>query len=160
MKETVNKVKRQLSEWEKRITNETIDKGLISKLYKHLMQLNSRKTNNPIKKSTENPSRHFSEEDIQMAVKHMKIYSTLFIIRETQIKATSHQSEFSSVAQPCPTLCDPMDCSTPGFPVQHQILELAQTHLQQVSDAIQPSHPLSSPSPPAFNLSQHQVLFQ
>ena len=56
--------------------------------------------------------------------------------------------------------CDPMDCSTPGFPVHHQLPELAHTHVHQVSDAIQPSHPLSSPSPPAFNLSQHQCLFQ
>ena len=58
------------------------------------------------------------------------------------------------------TLCDPMDCSMPGFPVHHQLLELAQTHVHQVGDAIQTSHPLSSPSPPAFNLSQHQGLFQ
>ena len=63
------------------------------------------------------------------------------------------------VTQSCPTLCDPMDCSTPGFPVHHQIQELAQTHVHQVSDAIQLSHPLSSPSPSAFNLSQHQGLF-
>ena len=63
-------------------------------------------------------------------------------------------------AQLCPTLWDSMDCSTPGFPVYHQFLELAQTHVHWVSDAIQPSHPLSSPSPPAFNLSQHQGLFQ
>ena len=56
--------------------------------------------------------------------------------------------------------CDPMDCSTPGFPVHHQLPELAQTHVHWVSDAIQSSHPLSSPSPPAFNLSQHQSLFQ
>ena len=67
--------------------------------------------------------------------------------------------QFSSVTQSCLTLCDPMDCSTPGFPVHHQLLELAHTHVHQVSDAIQPSHPLSSPSP-AFNLSQHQGLFQ
>ena len=67
---------------------------------------------------------------------------------------------FGSVAQPCLTLCDPMDCSTPGFPVHLQLLELAQTHVHQVSDAIQPSHPLSSPSPPVLNLSQHQGLFQ
>ena len=60
----------------------------------------------------------------------------------------------------CPTLCDPMDCSTPGFPVHHQLLELTQTHVHRVGDAIQPSHPLLSPSPPAFNLSQHQGLFQ
>ena len=66
----------------------------------------------------------------------------------------------SSVTRSRPTLCDPMDCSTPGFPVHHQLLELTQTHVYQVSDAIQPSHPLSSPSPPAFNLSQHQGLFQ
>ena len=66
----------------------------------------------------------------------------------------------SSVAQSCPTLCDPMNCSTPGLPVHHQLLEFTQTHVHQVSDAIQPSHPLSSPSPPAPNPSQHQGLFQ
>ena len=64
--------------------------------------------------------------------------------------------QFSSVAQSCPTLCDPMNCSTPGLPVHHQLPEFTQTHVHQVSDAIQPSHPLSSPSPPAPNLSQHQ----
>ena len=69
-------------------------------------------------------------------------------------------SQFSLVIQSCPTLCNPMDCSTPGFPVHHQLLELTQTHVHPVGDAIQPSHPLSSPSPPAFNLSQHQGLFQ
>ena len=62
--------------------------------------------------------------------------------------------QFSSVTQSCPTLCDPKDCNTPGFLVHHQFPELAQTHVHQVSDAIQPSHPLSSPSPPAFNFSQ------
>ena len=67
--------------------------------------------------------------------------------------------QFSSVAQSCPTLCDPMHCSMPGLPVHHQLPELAQTHVHRVSVAIQPSHPLSSPSPPAFNLSQHQGLF-
>ena len=65
-----------------------------------------------------------------------------------------------SVAESCPTLCDPMDCSTSGFPVHHQLPELAQTRVHQVSDAIQPSHPLSSPFPPAFHLSQHQGLLQ
>ena len=68
--------------------------------------------------------------------------------------------QFSSVAQSCPTLCDPMNRSTPGFPVHHQLLEFTQTHIHQVSDAIQPFHPLSSPSPPAPNPSQHQSLFQ
>ena len=62
----------------------------------------------------------------------------------------------SSVAQSCPTLCDPMDRITPGLPVHYQLLESTQTHVHQVGDAIQPSHPLSSPSPPAPNLSQHQ----
>ena len=68
--------------------------------------------------------------------------------------------QFSSVTQSCPTLCDPVDCSTPGLPVHHQLLEFTQTHVHWVSDAIQPSHPLSSPSPPTFNLFHHQGLFK
>ena len=68
--------------------------------------------------------------------------------------------QFNSVTQSCPTLCDPMDCSTPGFPVHHQLPELAQTHVHCVGDAIQPSHPLLFPSTPAFNASQYQGLFQ
>ena len=68
--------------------------------------------------------------------------------------------QFSSVAQSCPTLRDPMDHSTPGLPVRHQLLESIQTHLHWVGDAIQPSNPLLPPSPPSFNLSQHQGLFQ
>ena len=70
--------------------------------------------------------------------------------------------QFSSVqfTQSCLTLCDPMDCSMPGFPVHHQLPEFTQTHVHRVGDAIQLSHPLSSSSPPAFNLSQHQGLFQ
>ena len=68
--------------------------------------------------------------------------------------------QFSSVVQSCPTLCDPVNHSTPGLPVHHQLLEFTQTHAHWVSDAIQPSHPLSSPSPPAPNPSQHQSLFQ
>ena len=67
--------------------------------------------------------------------------------------------QFSSVDQSFPTLCDPMDCSTPGLPVHHKLLEFTQTCVHWVSDAIQPSHPLSSPSPPASNFSQHQDLF-
>ena len=68
--------------------------------------------------------------------------------------------QFSSVAQPCPTLSDLMDCSTPGFPGHHQLPELTQTHVHSISDVIQQSHPLLSLSPPAFNLSQHQGLSQ
>ena len=68
--------------------------------------------------------------------------------------------QFNSVAQSCPTLCDPMNCSMPGLPVHHQLPEFTQTHVHRVSDALQPSHPLLSSSPPALNPSQHQSLFQ
>ena len=68
--------------------------------------------------------------------------------------------QFSSVTESCLTFCDPRNCSMPGLPIYHQLLEFTQTHIHWVSDTIQPSHPLSSPSPPAFNLSQHQGLFK
>ena len=73
---------------------------------------------------------------------------------------STQDNQLSSVPQLCPTLCNPMDCSMPGCPVHHQLLKLTQTYVHWVCEAIQPSHPLSSPSPPAFNLSQHQGLFQ
>ena len=79
-------------------------------------------------------------------------------VHRSGLPCLSHQ--FSSVTQLCSTLCSPMDCSTPGLPVHHQLPEFTQTQVHWVSDAIQPSHPLLSPSPPAFNLSQHQGLFK
>ena len=82
------------------------------------------------------------------------------LAKKKKQKCASSKIQFNSVAQSCLTLCDLMDCSMPGFPVHHQLLELAQTQVHQVSDAIQPSHLLLSVSPPAFNLSQHQGLFQ
>ena len=87
-KENISKVKRQPSEWEKIIANEATDKQLISKIYKQPMQLNSRKINDPIKKRAKELNRHFSKEDIHMANKHMKRFSTSLIIREMQIKTT------------------------------------------------------------------------
>ena len=90
----------------------------------------------------------------------LEIYRFLYKLFYFGPKFYTIMIQFSSVTQSCPTLCDPMDCSTPGFPVYYQLPELTHTHVHWVSDAIQPSHPLASPSPPAFILSQHQGLFQ
>ena len=83
-----------------------------------------------------------------------------YLICPTLLLRSYAWDQFSSVTQSCPTLCDLMDCSTPGFPIHYQLPEPTQTHVHWVGDAIQPSHPLSSPSPLAFNLSQYKGLFQ
>ena len=133
-KESINKVKRQPSGWNKIITKGKIGELLISKICKQLTQLNTRKTNKPVRKWAKDLNKHFSK-DLSLV-------------------------QFSSVSQSCLTLCDPMHCSTPGLPIHHQLPEFTQTHVHRVGDAIQPSHPLSSPFPPAPNSSQHQSLFQ
>ena len=86
--------------------------------------------------------------------------STFFSCDRKKLRGRHSSVQFSSVAHSCPTLCDPMNRSTPGLPVHHQLPEFTQTLVHWVGDAIQPSHPLSSLSPPALNLSQHQGLFE
>ena len=88
------------------------------------------------------------------------VFNTLFQSSPQDQALFACWDQFSSVAQSCLTLCNPMDCSMPGLPVHHQLPEFTQTHVHWVSDAIQPSHPLSSPSPSIFTLSQHQGFFK
>ena len=106
-------------------------------------------------------SRRSSQPRDQTCVSCLPTLAGKFFTTSTIWETPSRGSvQFSSVAQSCLTLCDPMNCSTPGLPVYHQLPEFNQTHVHRVSDAIQPSHPLLSPSPPAPNPSQHQSLFQ
>ena len=103
-------------------------------------------------------------KDIQINITQISViaYFSVFYSRTFLVSGLIFRSsvQFSSVTQLCPTLCDPMNRSTPGLPVHHQLPEFTQSHIHRVSDAIQPSHPLSSPFPPAPNPSQHQTLFQ
>ena len=105
-----------------------------------------------------------SEEELKSLLMKVKEESEKVVlklsIQKTKVMASGLISSVQSLAQSCPTLCDPMNCSTPGLPVHHQLPEFTQTHIHRVDDAIQPSHPLSSPSPPAPNPSQHQSLCQ
>ena len=113
-----------------------------------------------------------SEEELKsllIKVKESENVGLKLNIQKTKIMASCHITswqidgetvQYSSVTQSCPTLCDPMNRITPNLPVHHQLPEFTQTHIHRVSDAIQPSHPLSSPSPPAPNPYQHQGLFQ
>ena len=117
-----------------------------------------------------NPSQHHSSNESTLRMRWPKCWSFSFsVIPSKEISGLFSFRmdwldlpvvQFSSVAQSCPTLCDPMNRSTPGPPVHHQLPKFTQTHVHWHSDAIQPSHPLSSPSPPAPNPSQHQSLFQ
>ena len=121
---------------------------------------------------------HWSIVDLTFAVQqwHIYIYVHFFIFfsimahhrrlnlipceRQKDLICIYVSFQFSSVAQSCPTFCNPTDCSMPGLRIHHQLLEFTQTHVHWVGDTIQPSHPVLSPSPPAFNLCQHQGLFQ
>jgi len=108
-------------------------------------------------------TRFSSRETTLRPVFQLKLHDLMHrsILPSIQFKYYSFRSDqMRSVAQSCPTLCHPMNRSTPGLPVHHQLSEFTQTHVHRVSDAIQPSHPLSSPSPPAPNPSQHHSLFQ
>ena len=118
---------------------------------------------------TEGRGEKRARSPLAVAEKHKKIIPGILALvfpgssRENlcqKLKISLLFLQFSSVVQSCPTLCDPMNRSTPGLPFHHQLLEFTQTHIHRVSDAIQPSHPLSSPSSPAPNPSQHQSLFQ
>ena len=104
-----------------------------------------------------NSSSHFQQ--FRKTHQDIKEHKTTFLWFHC-LNVSQSISSVSSVTQSCPTLCDPKDCSTPALHVHHQLLEFSQTHVHWVGDAIQPSHPLSSPSPPAFNLSQHQSLYK
>ena len=112
--------------------------------------------------SMQNWTHENSDCKMEMKMRSWDICTCMFIVAWFTVAKILKQSnsQFSSVAQSCPTLCDPMNCSMPGLPVHHQPLQFTQTHVHWVGDAIQSSGPLSSPSHPALYLSQHQSLFQ
>ena len=170
--------KQKVLEWEWRKENPFI---LLVGVYvgtatlENSMEVPLKKTENRATVWSSNPTLgHLSREN-HNSKRHMypNIYSALFTIVRTRKQPNcpstdewikkmwgTHPQIHVKGAQLCLTLCDPTDCSTPGFPVHHQLVEFTQTHGHRVGNAIQPTHPLSSPSPPAFSLSQHQGLFQ
>ena len=111
---------------------------------------------------TEENNRRGNTRDLFKKIRDTKgtFHAKIGSIKDRNCTDVISSVQFSSVTQSCPTLCDPMNRSKSGFPVHHHLLEFTQTHVYQVHDAIQPSHPRSSPSPPALNPSQHQSLFQ
>ena len=127
------------------LSNEKENTNLRSDMHLHIHW--SMTYNSQDMETTSAPDKWINKEDAAHARTHTHTH-------------TQRNIQFSSVAQSCPTLCNPMNRSTPGLPVHHQLPEFTQTHIHQVSNAIQPSHPLLSPSPPAPNPSQHQSLFQ
>ena len=140
---------RQSMDWENIFANDATNKGLIFKIYKQLIWLRIKKKQ-PNQKMSRGPKWTFLQR------RHTDDQQT----HENMLNIANYSVQFSSVAQSCLTLCDPMNHSTPGLPVHHQLPEFTQTHVHRVRDAIQPSHPLLSPSPPAPNPSQYQGLFQ
>jgi len=135
----------------------------ISKIYKQHMQLNIRKINDPIKKLAKELGDHFTLHTMVESLCHLPRSNIVLEVTYALIIMWISEfvsDQFSSVTQSYPTPCNPMKCRTPGFPVHHKLPELAQTHVHWFSDSIEPSHCLPSPSPPAFNLSQHEGLFQ
>ena len=112
---------------------------------------------------TNKPKLHYKEEVFENSsgeIRTLYVHVHFKILQSVEHVCQEIGDQFSSVTQTCPNLCNSMNCSMPGLPVCHQLPESTQTHVHWVSDAIQPSHPLSTPSPPAFNLSQHQGLFK
>ena len=135
---------------QKIFTSHITDKGLMFRTCKESLQLDNKKQITQLK----------TRQRLDISSKKVYKWSIDMWKYAQKMLKINHWVQFSSVAQSCLILCDPMNCSTPGLPVHHQLPEFTQTHVYRVGDAIQPSNPLSSPSPPAHNPSQHQGLFQ